>query len=243
MITYNQLLHKYYPLFKEKELPLETLKVFLFELCNEENVDMFLELDNEVKENILNKFERGLPRLLEEEPLNYVLGYTHFFGYKILVNKDCLIPRYETEELVVEQCIIIQTAVLHVFLDDNLRPLSALVCPFARNYVVFLVAPAVYEPHGFLLVERRFVLDDKHILPIATVGSLDDKPVGQRVEINAVCRSMHLIELIEIFFSTKFLPDIVPDKILVSALQHQWVPVFTLIPLYFLSKTLGIVKI
>lgn len=100
MITYNQLLHKYYPLFKERELPLETLKVFLFELCNEENVDMFLELDNEVKESILNKFESGLPRLLEEEPLNYVLGYTHFFGYKILVNKDCLIPRYETEELV-----------------------------------------------------------------------------------------------------------------------------------------------
>ena len=53
MITYNQLLHKYYPIFKEKELPLESLKVFLFELCNEEEVDLYMELDNEVKESIL----------------------------------------------------------------------------------------------------------------------------------------------------------------------------------------------
>ena len=100
MTTYNQLLHKYYPLFKEKDLPLETLKVFLFELCNEENVDMFMELDNEVNKNILDKYEAGIKRLLEEEPLNYVLGYTHFYGYKINVNKNCLIPRYETEELI-----------------------------------------------------------------------------------------------------------------------------------------------
>lgn len=100
MITYNNLLHKYYPLFKEKDLPLETLKVFLFELCNEEDVDLYMEMDNEVKESILNKYEEGIKRLLNEEPLNYVLGYTHFFGYKLKVNKDVLIPRYETEELI-----------------------------------------------------------------------------------------------------------------------------------------------
>ena len=99
-MTYNELLHKYYPLFKERDLPLETLKVFLFELCNEEDINLYMDMDNEVKDSILNKYEAGIQRLLNEEPLNYVLGYTHFFGYKLIVNKDVLIPRYETEELV-----------------------------------------------------------------------------------------------------------------------------------------------
>ena len=35
--------------------------------------------------------------------MNYVLGYCWFYGYKLKVNKDVLIPRYETEE---EQLII-----------------------------------------------------------------------------------------------------------------------------------------
>ena len=59
-MTYNELLHKYYPLFKERDLPLETLKVFLFELCNEEDINLYMEMDNEVKDSILNKYEVGL---------------------------------------------------------------------------------------------------------------------------------------------------------------------------------------
>ena len=34
------------------------------------------------------------------EPIDYILGYTYFYGLKIEVSKDTLIPRPETEELV-----------------------------------------------------------------------------------------------------------------------------------------------
>ena len=34
------------------------------------------------------------------EPIDYILGYTYFYGLKIEVSKDTLIPRPETEELI-----------------------------------------------------------------------------------------------------------------------------------------------
>lgn len=48
------------------------------------NYDSFLEL---------------LKRIEEGEPLQYVLGYSYFYGRKFCVNKNVLIPRNETEEL------------------------------------------------------------------------------------------------------------------------------------------------
>ena len=104
MVTYNNLIHKYKKTFIEKGLSPETVKLFLFELCNEEKVNLYLEMDNEVKESINNKFEDGIKRLLNDEPLNYVLGYSYFYGYKLIVNEDVLIPRCETEELV---CLVL----------------------------------------------------------------------------------------------------------------------------------------
>ena len=100
MITYNQLIHKYYKAFNDRGLSPNTLKAFIFELCNDENVNLYLEMDNEVKPIIEEKFEDGVKRLLNGEPMNYILGYSYFCGYKMFVNKDVLIPRYETEELV-----------------------------------------------------------------------------------------------------------------------------------------------
>ncbi len=41
-----------------------------------------------------------LDRLNRMEPLDYILGFTHFFDLKIEVNSQVLIPRSETEELV-----------------------------------------------------------------------------------------------------------------------------------------------
>lgn len=100
MSTYNQLIHSYRRIFNEEGLSPDVVKAFLFELCNEENVNLYMELDNEANPKIEKKFLDGIERIRKDEPMNYVLGYSYFYGYKMIVGKDVLIPRPETEELV-----------------------------------------------------------------------------------------------------------------------------------------------
>lgn len=96
MKSYNDLLNEYKKVFNDKE----TLRAFLFELCNEYDIDLYMEKDNEADPRVKERFIDGVYKLKDNEPLNYVLGYSYFFGYKMKVDNRVLIPRFETEELI-----------------------------------------------------------------------------------------------------------------------------------------------
>lgn len=46
------------------------------------------------------KLEEGIQRLKNGEPVQYIVGDVNFYGNELKVNKNVLIPRFETEELV-----------------------------------------------------------------------------------------------------------------------------------------------
>ncbi len=62
--------------------------------------DMVIHADNPVSEYLVEKCDDIVARLLEHEPIQYILGETYFYGMNLKVNRSTLIPRPETEELV-----------------------------------------------------------------------------------------------------------------------------------------------
>lgn len=63
-------------------------------------IDLALDLGLEFSDAEINVWNAILEQLKLQIPIQYLLGTTHFFGLEFYVNKDVLIPRPETEELV-----------------------------------------------------------------------------------------------------------------------------------------------
>ena len=84
--------------------PITEIDTFFTYLVEEylelQRIDIIMKPDFEIpteKEAVLNN---ALERLLNEEPIQYIIGHTEFFGLPFKVNNHTLIPRPETEELV-----------------------------------------------------------------------------------------------------------------------------------------------
>ncbi len=99
----SQIKTKFFDRLK-KEYPSGEIQSF-FNLITEaylemNRLDLALDHGRELSASEEKKFEDALLRLLKHEPIQYIIGETEFFGLKFKVNKNVLIPRPETEELV-----------------------------------------------------------------------------------------------------------------------------------------------
>ena len=100
MASYRKVLKEAQKKLEEKNVYSEAAQVLLLELANTNSADLYRDYDQEIPEEILEKFNEGIERLSTGEPLAYILGYQWFYGRKFKVGRDVLIPRCETEELV-----------------------------------------------------------------------------------------------------------------------------------------------
>lgn len=79
---------------------------------------LLAEIDRQADRELVSKVYSGLKRLLEEEPLAYVLGEWEFYGLPLYVSPDVLIPRDDT-------CAVTELAInTGLFLDKDPRILD-----------------------------------------------------------------------------------------------------------------------
>lgn len=88
----------------KKEYPTQELQAFLniiFEqLKGWTKIQIILNEDRQLSESELSDLQEITERIEKHEPLQYILGFTEFHGLKIGLNPSVLIPRPETEELI-----------------------------------------------------------------------------------------------------------------------------------------------
>lgn len=79
----------------------EAIKLLILELSGKNGAEFVAMLHDEISEEEIARLSKEIDKyIIDKIPVQHIIGYTYFYGYKMKVNKEVLIPRPETEELV-----------------------------------------------------------------------------------------------------------------------------------------------
>ncbi|WEV71482.1 peptide chain release factor N(5)-glutamine methyltransferase [Lactobacillus sp. ESL0785] len=78
----------------------EDVEFLLAERLNFTPSEFELKQDDQLTPDQLKQAQKDIKKLAKGTSPQYILGYSWFYGYKIMVQRGVLIPRFETEELV-----------------------------------------------------------------------------------------------------------------------------------------------
>lgn len=86
--------------FGKKYIHKTQAEMLLAILLNVNTLELLLMLDKIVDDKISSEYQEKVLLIKNNEPIQYVIGNVNFYGNTFKVNKNVLIPRFETEELV-----------------------------------------------------------------------------------------------------------------------------------------------
>jgi release factor glutamine methyltransferase len=104
--------------------------------CN--RIDLFLRFDQPLSEEELELYRECIRRRLKQEPLQYIVGATEFYGLNFSVSPAVLIPRPETEHLV-------DTVLQLEFTGDVPEPLRILDIGTGSGIIAIILAAKLPE--------------------------------------------------------------------------------------------------
>lgn len=99
MVSYKDYLANAISLAKEKGFEQTRAEWLLLDTFNWTRTDYLIHMNDEMSEADKAKFGLNLQRMLLGEPIQYIVGFQSFYGQRFKVSDQCLIPRPETEEV------------------------------------------------------------------------------------------------------------------------------------------------
>ena len=79
----------------------EAVKLLVLELSGMNGATFFANLNTDIPKELEEKFNDAINKYINDKiPVQHIIGYSYFYGYKMKVCDKVLIPRPETEELV-----------------------------------------------------------------------------------------------------------------------------------------------
>jgi release factor glutamine methyltransferase len=101
MATYKQALEKANRLTRKVNKETSATKLLMLHFSGLEPTELYLKYEEEMpKDKYITYFEALDKYLINNIPVQQIIGYVYFYGYKFIVDDKVLIPRFETEELV-----------------------------------------------------------------------------------------------------------------------------------------------
>jgi len=85
---------------KGVESPRANAEILLAEILNCKRLELYLAFDKPLAENEVQVYREAIRKRGLRIPLQYIVGNVEFYGLKLIVNENVLIPRPETELLV-----------------------------------------------------------------------------------------------------------------------------------------------
>jgi len=101
MATYKEVLKNAKSLTRKSSKETSATELLFLNFSQLSPTDLYLKYDEEMPLEHENEFLEALNLYLEKNiPVQQIIGYVYFYGYKFMVRNTALIPRFETEELV-----------------------------------------------------------------------------------------------------------------------------------------------
>ena len=147
--------------------PKTEIDSFFFILMEEklklQRIDTVLKPDFLITNKNLIDLKNIVKRLQKEEPIQYIIGNTEFYGLPFLVDKNTLIPRTETEELVAwvldEIKVLTNNKITELSILDIGTGTGCIPISLAKNLTSLNISAIDISPEALLIAKQNAILN------------------------------------------------------------------------------------
>ncbi|MGK0307385.1 MAG: release factor glutamine methyltransferase [Urechidicola sp.] len=141
--------------------------ILMEEKLNLQRIDTVLKPDYLITEKNLIDLKTIVKRLQKEEPIQYIIGTTEFYGLPFLVDKNTLIPRPETEELVTwvldEIKVLTNNKITELSILDIGTGTGCIPISLAKNLTSLNISAIDISPEALLIAKQNAILNKVRI--------------------------------------------------------------------------------